>query len=138
VTTLAPAPSGSPTRPTALRRAAVVGAGVLACALPTIWGAGTVGELLTGAERDHLFHQVTGQGLLLSGLCSARCCRCSRPAGAEPGRRPPPGSPTSLSSSRRRSPLPSRPATAARSSRRSWPSPARWCGSPCRSGRGWR
>jgi hypothetical protein len=33
-----------------------------------VWGIGVVVELVTGAERDHLFHQVTGQGLLLSAL----------------------------------------------------------------------
>jgi hypothetical protein len=33
-----------------------------------VWGISTVGELMTGAERDHLFHQLTGQGLLLSAL----------------------------------------------------------------------
>jgi hypothetical protein len=55
-------------RPTALRRTALVASGVLACLLPTVWTAGTVAELTTGAERDHLFHQVTGQGLLLGAL----------------------------------------------------------------------
>jgi hypothetical protein len=68
VTTLAPTESPTPTRPSAPRRAAVVGTGVLACLLPTVWTAGTVAELVTGAERDHLFHQVTGQGLLLGAL----------------------------------------------------------------------
>jgi hypothetical protein len=55
-------------RPTALRRTALVASGVLACLLPTVWTAGTVAELTTGAERDHLFHQITGQGLLLGAL----------------------------------------------------------------------
>jgi hypothetical protein len=64
----APAPSEAPTRPSALRRVAVGAAGFVACALPTVWGISTVGELVTGAERDHLFHQLTGQGLLLSAL----------------------------------------------------------------------
>jgi hypothetical protein len=68
MTTLAPAPGAIAARPSALRRVAVAGSGLLACALPTLWGAGTVAELVTGAERDHLFHQVTGQGLLLSAL----------------------------------------------------------------------
>ena len=67
MTTLAPL-DRTTTRPSVLRRTAVVAAGVLACALPTIWTAGTVAELLTGAERDHLFHQFTGQGLLLGAL----------------------------------------------------------------------
>jgi hypothetical protein len=68
MTTLAPAPTTPLVRPSAVRRIGVVATGVLACALPTMWGISTVGELVTGAERDHLFHQLTGQGLLLSGL----------------------------------------------------------------------
>jgi hypothetical protein len=68
VTTLAPLDRSTPVRPSALRRTAVVAAGVLACLLPTVWTAGTVAELVTGAERDHLFHQITGQGLLLGAL----------------------------------------------------------------------
>ena len=68
MTTLAPAPTPPLARPSVPRRVAVIGTGVLACALPTMWGISTVGELVTGAERDHLFHQLTGQGLLLSAL----------------------------------------------------------------------
>ena len=68
MTTLAPLDRSTPVRPSALRRTAVVASGVLACALPTLWTAGTVAELATGAERDHLFHQVTGQGLLLGAI----------------------------------------------------------------------
>jgi hypothetical protein len=68
VTTLAAPPLAPVARPSAVRRTAVVGTGVLACALPTLWGVGTVVELVTGAERDHLFHQLTGQGLVLSAL----------------------------------------------------------------------
>src|SRR5215212_2989654 len=68
MTTLATAPAAATTRPSALRRVAVVGTGVLAGALPTMWGISTVGELVVGAERDHLFHQLTGQGLMLSAL----------------------------------------------------------------------
>ena len=56
------------TRPSALRRTGLVAAGVVASLLPTVWTAGTVVELVTGAERDHLFHQFTGQGLLLGAL----------------------------------------------------------------------
>src|SRR5215213_5630639 len=66
-TPVAPA-AGAPVRPSVLRRVAVVAAGVVAGALPTMWGISTVGELVTGAERDHLFHQLTGQGLLVSAL----------------------------------------------------------------------
>jgi hypothetical protein len=67
VTTLAPL-DRTPTRPTVLRRTALAVTGVLACLLPTVWTAGVVAELVTGAERDHLFHQFTGQGLLLGAL----------------------------------------------------------------------
>ena len=48
------------------RRAAVAVTGLLACALPLVWGAASAGMLVTGAEADHRFHQVTGQGVLLS------------------------------------------------------------------------
>ena len=68
MTTIAPLDSSTPTRSSALRRTAVVASGVLACLLPTVWTAGTVAELAGGAERDHLFHQITGQGLLLGAL----------------------------------------------------------------------
>ncbi len=68
LTTHPTTPGTAPARPTALRRVALVGTGVLACLLPAVWGAGVVVELVTGAERDHLFHQVTGQGLMLSAL----------------------------------------------------------------------
>jgi hypothetical protein len=68
MTALATPPLAPAGRPSALHRTALVAAAVPACALPTIWGAGTVVEVVTGAERDHLFHQLTGQGLLLSAL----------------------------------------------------------------------
>jgi hypothetical protein len=58
----------TPVRPSALRRTAIAATGVLACLLPTVWTAGVVAELVTGAERDHLFHQFTGQGLMLGAL----------------------------------------------------------------------
>ncbi len=67
LTTRPDLPAAAP-RPTALRRAALVATGVLACATPTMWGAATVGQIVTGTESDHLFHQLTGQGLLLSAL----------------------------------------------------------------------
>jgi hypothetical protein len=66
-TTLAPL-DRTPTRPSALRRTALAATGLFACLLPTVWTAGVVAELVTGAERDHLFHQFTGQGLLLGAL----------------------------------------------------------------------
>src|SRR4051794_41952267 len=68
MSTLAPPALPRTDRPSALRRTLLVASAVPACALPTLWGAGTVVELVTGAERDHLFHQLTGQGLLLSAL----------------------------------------------------------------------
>jgi hypothetical protein len=67
VTTLATL-DRTPTRPSALRRVGLAATGLLACLLPTVWTAGVVAELVTGAERDHLFHQFTGQGLLLGAL----------------------------------------------------------------------
>lgn len=67
MTTLAPL-DRTITRPSALRRTTLAVSGLLACLLPTVWTAGVVAELVTGAERDHLFHQVTGQGLLLGAL----------------------------------------------------------------------
>ena len=67
MTTLAPL-DRTPVRPSALRRVGLAAAGLFACLLPTVWTAGTVAELVTGAERDHLFHQFTGQGLLLGAL----------------------------------------------------------------------
>jgi hypothetical protein len=68
VTTLAPLDRTTAHRPSALRRTAVAVTGVLSCALPLVWTAGTVAELVTGAKRDDLFHQITGQGLLLGAL----------------------------------------------------------------------
>ena len=58
----------APARPSALRRVAIGVTGVVGCLAPTVWGLGTVAEPLTGAERDHLFPQLTSQGLLLSAL----------------------------------------------------------------------
>lgn len=54
--------------PSALRRAAVAVTGLAAAVLPVAWGVSSVVEILTGAERDHLFHQLTGQGVLLCAL----------------------------------------------------------------------
>ncbi|WP_336923490.1 hypothetical protein [Aquipuribacter sp. SD81] len=66
--TTAPAPAGPGRRPTVLRRAALVVTTALASLFAVVWGATTVAQLVTGRESDHLFHQVTGQGLLLSAL----------------------------------------------------------------------
>ena len=49
MTTVPPALAPTSVRASGLRRAAVAGAGVLACALPTVWTLGTVRELVTGA-----------------------------------------------------------------------------------------
>ena len=53
------------TRPGRGRRAALVGASVLTCALPLMWTANITRMLLTGVESEHRFHQATGQGLIL-------------------------------------------------------------------------
>lgn len=60
-------PSGG-TRPSAARRAAVAVTGVLACAVPVVFTVSITGMLLTGVDSDHRFHQVTGQGLILTAL----------------------------------------------------------------------
>jgi hypothetical protein len=66
---LAPArPDAGTTRPSVLRRVALVAAGLPACFLPVIWGGGAAGMLLTGYESDHRFHQATGQGVLTGAL----------------------------------------------------------------------
>ncbi|TNM50261.1 hypothetical protein FHP29_00605 [Nocardioides albidus] len=58
------------TRPTPspLRRTALVAAGALALVIPTMFTITITRMLLTGAEDDHRFHQLTGQGLLLCAL----------------------------------------------------------------------
>jgi hypothetical protein len=58
----------APTTPSRGRRAAVAAAGVAACALPVVFTISTVGQLVTGTESEHRFHQLTGQGLLLTVL----------------------------------------------------------------------
>jgi hypothetical protein len=68
-TSTTPAPvATTATRPSIGRRLALGATAFLSCALPTVWGIGTAVELLTGTEADHRFHQVTGQGLLLSAV----------------------------------------------------------------------
>lgn len=56
------------TRPSVQRRVAVGVTGFLAGALPLMWGAGSLLELVGGNQPDHRFHQVTGQGVLLAVL----------------------------------------------------------------------
>jgi hypothetical protein len=67
-TALDPTLVTAPARPGRLRRTALVLAGVLAGALPTMWGLASLLELAGGNEPEHRFHQLTGQGLLLSFL----------------------------------------------------------------------
>lgn len=57
-----------PTRPRRGRRAAIAAAGVLACALPTVFTINISRMLLVGELSDHRFHQATGQGLVLFAL----------------------------------------------------------------------
>lgn len=54
--------------PGRLRRAALVGAAVVGCAIPTVWTVNFVRMLATGELAEHRFHQLTGQGLLLTAL----------------------------------------------------------------------
>jgi hypothetical protein len=55
-------------RPGRLRRAGLVAAGLLACALPTVFTVNITRMLLVGELSDHRFHQLTGQGLVLFAL----------------------------------------------------------------------
>jgi hypothetical protein len=69
--TPAPAPTPTPTPRPALsvpRRIALGAGTLLTAALPVVWGISSAGDLITGTQPDHRFHQVTGQGLLLSAL----------------------------------------------------------------------
>ena len=55
----------TPVAPSLRRRAALVAAGVLSCALPTVFALNLSRMLLVGELSGHRFHQLTGQGLLL-------------------------------------------------------------------------
>jgi hypothetical protein len=55
-------------RPRTWRRVAVAVTGVVACLLPTVWTVNFLRMLATGELADHRFHQLTGQGLLLTAL----------------------------------------------------------------------
>jgi hypothetical protein len=57
-----------PTPPGPLRRTAVGVTGFLACALPTVWTVNLTRLLVTGELSEHRYHQLTGQGLLLTTL----------------------------------------------------------------------
>lgn len=71
-TTTAPVPSTEAStgasRPTARRRAAVAAAAFVACALPVTFTVTITAMLVTGADADHRFHQLTGKGLVLLAL----------------------------------------------------------------------
>lgn len=58
----------APVRPSAGRRAAVLGTAFLAAVFAVVWGVACALQLATGTEADHRFHQVTGQGLLMCAL----------------------------------------------------------------------
>jgi hypothetical protein len=81
------APIDSPRRPSALRRTALVAAAVPALFLPTIWTVNISRMFLTGVESDHRFHQLTGQGLILTAMWLAALVPMVRAGWA--GRRPP-------------------------------------------------
>jgi hypothetical protein len=68
MSTLAPTPVETASRPSALRRSALALTGVAAGALPLAWGISSLVQLVTGAEPEHRFHQLTGQGVLLAVL----------------------------------------------------------------------
>ncbi|WP_296604757.1 hypothetical protein [Nocardioides sp.] len=55
-------------RPGRWRRAGIAVAGLLACALPTMFTVNITRMLLVGELSEHRFHQLTGQGLLLFAL----------------------------------------------------------------------
>lgn len=57
-----------PERPTRRRRAVLVVAGVLACAVPVMFTVNITRTLVMGELSDHRFHQLTGQGELLCAL----------------------------------------------------------------------
>ena len=63
-----PRTSETTTRPRAWRRAAVAVTGAIACLLPTVWTVNFIRMLLSGELAEHRFHQLTGQGLLLTAL----------------------------------------------------------------------
>jgi len=71
-TTTAPVPSTEAStgasRPSARRRAAVAVAAFLACAIPVTFTMTITAMLVTGTHADHRFHQLTGQGLVLTAL----------------------------------------------------------------------
>ena len=71
-TTTAPVPptevSTGASRPSARRRVAIAAAALVSCAIPVIFTVTITGMLVTGTDADHRFHQLTGQGLILTAL----------------------------------------------------------------------
>lgn len=63
-----PTSLSTPTKPGRLRRTAVAVTGFLAAALPTIWTINLSRFLVTGELSEHRYHQLTGQGLMLTTL----------------------------------------------------------------------
>jgi len=63
-----PRTTDTTTRPRARRRTAVAVTGAIACLLPTVWTVNFLRMLVTGDLAEHRFHQLTGQGLLLTAL----------------------------------------------------------------------
>ena len=56
------------TRPGRGRRSLLVAAGLLTCAMPTVFTVNVTRMLVTGIDTDHRFHQLTGQGEILFAL----------------------------------------------------------------------
>ena len=71
-TTTAPVPSTETStgasRPSARRRVAVAVAALAASAIPIMFTVSITALLVTGSDADHRFHQLTGQGLILTTL----------------------------------------------------------------------
>jgi hypothetical protein len=71
-TTTSPVPSTEAStgasRPSVRRRVAIAAAALVSCAIPVTFTVTITGMLVTGAEADHRFHQLTGQGLILTTL----------------------------------------------------------------------
>jgi hypothetical protein len=71
-TTTAPVPSTEAStgasRPSPRRRVAVAAAAFIGCALPITFTVTITAMLVTGADVDHRFHQLTGKGLVLLAL----------------------------------------------------------------------
>ena len=79
-------PEGRVRRPGALRRVALGVTGFLAAALPTVWTINLSRMLVTGELSEHRYHQLTGQGLVLTALWLAAVVPLLRAGWA--GRRP--------------------------------------------------